>query len=714
MNASQNQNVDQMQMSYQDEFLNLDENQEEGEENQQIFPLYTQFYEQGVYRISEDQLKIQKKYYGKLNQQKNSIQPMGQRSFFGGNLNLGQINTYQSIKTQNQIDQVQELKLHLGEELRDSSLIVSGIISSILKKCEQLAYERYIDQSVDTYSAKKTIQFVQKLVEGDLVEVDEHITESQQLIAKEDEEPQKPTKEAWMRIHAEVELADIKEDPQDMNNLNEIMTNQSRFDTPKHKKSVSNFNKTMSALNNTSKSFKKKNDVVQKKKQWYDIDSHQPESREPQVEKDKFIDFLRLQKEQELKRHRDKEEQSIKQKQESIKIKQELQSNNKAKITNDFDGSTIIQKQVKIDKLIPTLQKVDGKIDAHGKATLRAGYQENLKQTQANQTVKKGISDRTAQFQQQNEKQDTKQSVQNSRKPSESLQTDYQLQRAVPAQKVPINEFQPKSGVTLLYNQQVKEGPKMKEQIQDLEDLEYRIKLANPKEPLQISKSEYHKITAKGNLKANFKSEKVESSNNLLKDLDNVAQSQMFKTTFGKINEESSVNLGKKNKTQAHFKKSYVPSSVKINNHKLTDQLMFDNGQNEDELKLIQKMQKNKTQKEHFMDPQQLSQKRSPLDDFNLQLKTKSDWGQQRSGSFLPQIKKTGKQSLKNIQQTVNTIYKLPRERGQIQGQKIQESMQTQQSFFSSKNQNNPYNFRGNFNSTHTKFWDTLRGTSVN
>lgn len=65
---------------------------------------------------------------------------------------------------------------------------------------------------------------------------------------------------------------------------------------------------------------------------------------------------------------------------------------------------------------------------------------------------------------------------------------------------VNLTSFNPNFGVTLYYDQNVKEGPKYKESIANLEDLEYRLKQLSVGEPLQISRSEYRKIVEKGNL----------------------------------------------------------------------------------------------------------------------------------------------------------------------------------------------------------------------
>lgn len=74
-------------------------------------------------------------------------------------------------------------------------------------------------------------------------------------------------------------------------------------DSPKNQ-SVYSYGRN-SQLSFTSKS---KSKHAPKKKAWHEIDANKPESREPYMEIDKDAEIYRKQKEQELKRVREKEE----------------------------------------------------------------------------------------------------------------------------------------------------------------------------------------------------------------------------------------------------------------------------------------------------------------------------------------------------------------------------------------------------------------------
>lgn len=59
----------------------------------------------------------------------------------------------------------------------------------------------------------------------------------------------------------------------------------------------------------------------------------------------------------------------------------------------------------------------------------------------------------------------------------------------------------PSKGVTLFFNNNIKEYPfSHKQTIDTLEDLENNLKILGPNQAMHITKSEYKRLTEKGNL----------------------------------------------------------------------------------------------------------------------------------------------------------------------------------------------------------------------
>lgn len=85
-----------------------------------------------------------------------------------------------------------------------------------------------------------------------------------------------------------------------------------------------------------------------------------------------------------------------------------------------------------------------------------------------------------------------------------------------------------------------------------------------------------------------------------------------------------------------------------------------------------------------------------------------NEWGKSKTGTnFFPFLAKNKKKpGIKDVQSSLTTLYKFPRER--YQGQSILLTKQLEDSH-NLVDQDNPMKFRGTFYSTKSKFSDKLR-----
>ena len=91
------------------------------------------------------------------------------------------------------------------EFLQESTIAVKTVVQLILKNTEQQAWERQIEKRKFSHAVEKTIQMSEKLLIPMVYIQDGRIDPSDELIFKNDEEPELPQAENWLRGKVEME-----------------------------------------------------------------------------------------------------------------------------------------------------------------------------------------------------------------------------------------------------------------------------------------------------------------------------------------------------------------------------------------------------------------------------------------------------------------------------------------------------------------------------
>ncbi|KAL4493127.1 hypothetical protein ABPG72_003212 [Tetrahymena utriculariae] len=614
------------------------------------------------------------------------------------------------------------------DSLKDSLIVAKHSINLILKNTEEVLYEKYLQNRKNDYSIAQSLTLGEIYINMAVKMVDREQEDEMDIKELEDIEPKKPTGESWIRSKIAIE-------------------HQQEFNKPDEAEAL---HKNDRVSDHTSITFKNK--FIKKKEEAFKAEVPQPQNMEKPQEVDDIIERLRVIKQLETKRKEEKEEQEKKEKQNPLELKKEMKN---SKYTYDFDGKVINTKVVKTEKLPPSNYQINyqfstQEVDRNKIKKIKAQQEEQQKQAQL-------------QLQQQQQQQQKGKGsflnipLQNNPNPNKDDQ-GLGVSKLQAGAKNPFSydDFNPSQGVTLFYDQKIKEGPKSKEVFDTLANLDQRLKMHDEK--IQITKSEYKRLTENGNLNmaSTIKNmQDILSNQNGAPPLNrqtsllngqtqgrnsNIDNGSTFKQEAQKnqqqqnqqiINNLSLIdNQSAKNKQKSYFLSMLNHPQINSKGEKEDFLSYLENSKSkiiikqpglltniivkDDEQQVIadKEKQNNTLKLPNINDKITLPQK-SPVDEFNQSIiKGGNEWGKGNRGvGNLSSGKLIHKPSQKVYRTTLNQFYKLPRERDW--GQSFKQSKSSKNILKTNNSENiltqSEVEFRGTFYTFNSKFSETLR-----
>ncbi|EAR85373.2 hypothetical protein TTHERM_00471500 (macronuclear) [Tetrahymena thermophila SB210] len=618
--------------------------------------------------------------------------------------------------------------------LQDSLEVASEFIKLVFKNLDQNIFTHQIEQKVIPFSASNSLLYCEKMLLFGYHELDDDSC-NQNIETLEEQEPKRQKIDQWMRSVINVDfILPIEE-----NNLQSKNVDSDKEST--HSKS--------SRISDVSK-WRRINTSNQKNGQTKNIEAifedPVPVNMEKPPEYDEFEERVRVIKMLEIKR---KQEMELQEQQAQEEIKKQQQTMKKEikgyKFTYDFDGKILNTKGIKTEKLPPANYVVQynlkddhlikGKDTTSSKQVIKSMKDIESKSNIVNPNLINTDYQKFVQLQQQQILNDMKrkksltnnQPQQQVSRQESFTRLDKNVIKNVMQQSTPFeyDSFMPSIGVKLIFESKIKEGEKYKHDIQDLEQLDRQLKMHKENEPIHITKSEYHKLTEKGNLNRNnslqnlYLNQQDTKKNQLLQSIN--LDSNMSQINFNKFNDFSSI-FKSENKRAQSLHNSQQNMSIKIENPQLIQGLFVyqdeqKNGPLSNDKKLPQIPERTHKSQQ---------QKKSPNDLFNLNILEDNNWGKAKGGTFYPPDQHIKKPTNNDFKKSLSTLYKLPRERDLLQAKKKHElliNQQIKEQFSKKSNQakdlekltkDYQLGFKQTFYSTRSVFENNLRMTYGN
>ncbi|KAL4446022.1 hypothetical protein ABPG74_011014 [Tetrahymena malaccensis] len=571
--------------------------------------------------------------------------------------------------------------------LQESLEVANEYIKLIFKNIDQNIFTHQIEQKIVPFSASNSLLYCEKMLNFGYHELD-HEGQNQDIENLEEQEPKKQQIDKWMRSVINVDFVL----PIEENALQSKTIDSDKESTHSKSSRISDVSKWRKNYSSNQKNGQSKN-VEAILEDPVPINMEKPPQYDEFEERVRFIKMLEIKRKQEMELQEQQAQEEIKKQQQTMK--KEIKG---YKFTYDFDGKILNTKGIKTEKLPPANYVVQynlkddhlikGKDTASSKQVIKSMKDIESKQNIVNPNLINTDYQKYVQLQQQQILREMQR-----KKSMTNIQQQQQVQRQESLTKLDKNNiknamqqstpfeydsFMPSIGVKLIFESKIKEGEKYKHDIQDLEQLDRQLKMHKENEPIHITKSEYHKLTEKGNLNRNnslqslYLNQQDTKKNQMLQSIN--LDSNLSQNNFNKFNDFSSIFKAENKRTQS-LHNSQQNMSIKIENPQLIQGLIVyqddqKNGPPANDKKLPQIPERTHKSQQ---------QKKSPNDLFNLNILEDNNWGKAKGGTFYPSDQHIKKPTNNDFKKSLSTLYKLPRERDLLQAKKKHELLINQQ-----------------------------------